>query len=150
MAEQLCAYFGTNNMIEVIVLRSAPANKNEEQYPDSFNWEENNKEGNWKRGAFWANNTPQNVANAVYLAVKSDKKFIYEPFNVANKFTDKKVDVKRFLEMEYPNVELKIDLTNNPCLIDTRKIEKILGFKSVDNRSKIKKFLDEKLKYFKS
>ena len=129
MAEQLCAYFGTNGKFEVITLRSAPANDNEEQYPEGFDWKQCH---DYKRGAFWANNPPANLANAVYLAVKSDKAFIYEPFNVANKYTDSKIDVKEFLKTDYPDVEIRIDLDDNPCLVDTRKAQEILGFKSVD------------------
>lgn len=129
MAEQLCAYFGTNGKFEVITLRSAPANDNEIEYPEGFDWKQCN---DYRRGAFWANNPPANVANAVYLAVKSGKTFIYEPFNVANKYTDSKIDVKEFLKTDYPDVEVRIDLGDNPCLLDTRKIQEVFGFKSVD------------------
>lgn len=131
MAEQLCAYYGTNGDFEVITLRSAPANDNGIQYRENFNWKQCN---DWRRGAFWANNSPVNMPNAVYLALQSDKSFFYEPFNVANKYTDKRIDVAEFLKTDYPDVEVRIDLADNPCLIDTRKIQKQLGFRSVDCR----------------
>lgn len=133
MAEELCAYFGTNDLIEVIVLRSGPANENEYQYPPEFDWR---KCFDFRRGAFWSINHPKNVANAVYLAIKSKKRFTYEPFNLVNKYTDRKIDVEKFVQEEYPEVEMRVSLKSNPSLIDTRKIERVLGFKSIDAKLK--------------
>jgi nucleoside-diphosphate-sugar epimerase len=126
IVEQLCAWFGTNEIFETICLRFAPANTNNDQYPQGFSWQDCNT---YQRGAFWANCPPSLVAEAILLALKSPKKFTYEAYNVANKNTDKKVNVKEFLEREYPETSVKIPLDDNPCLIDTSKIRKELGLK---------------------
>jgi len=126
MAEQLCAWFGTNEIFETICLRIAPANTNAGQYPKGFSWQDCTS---YQRGAFWANCPPELVAEAVLLAAKSEREFTYEAYNVANEYTDEKVDVKEFLGKEYSNTPVKIPLDKNPCLIDTRKIRKELGLK---------------------
>ena len=129
MAEQLCAYFGTNKIFEVVVLRSGPANTNEQQYPKDFDW--NNK--GYQRGAFWVNNDPKNIVHVISKVLPSKRKFYYEVYNVVNPITDLKIPVKVFLKKEYPKVPVNIDLKNNDSLIDTRKIKAHFGSDIVKN-----------------
>lgn len=130
MAEELCSFYGTNKIFETIVLRSGPANELKDQYYEGFDWKTNKS---YQRDGFWVINQPENLANAVTLAVNTKKRYKFEVFNVMNKFTPKIVNVKEFLKNEYPTVKIgKLNISKNPSLFSTEKIEKELGFKSVD------------------
>lgn len=62
MAEQLVAYYGTNEMLETVALRLAPANPKCESYESDFDWRKCN---DYRRGCFFANVHPQAVGQAV-------------------------------------------------------------------------------------
>jgi len=130
MAEQLCAYYGTNKRIEIVVLRLGPAASKAQDYPEGFSWRENN---DWRRGTFFSNCHPQNVADTVKLAIEAKREFWYEAFNIVDKYTHESIDVREFLEREYPDVELRVEFTPHMGLIDVRKAERILGFKPCED-----------------
>ena len=78
MAEQVLAYYGTNRMMETVVLRFAPANNKERQYPKRFDWR-SVPYIDYRRGCFWANCETTKCAEAVRLrACKLGRTIFYE------------------------------------------------------------------------
>jgi len=130
MAEQLCAYYGTNKILEVVVLRSAPANTKAESYKSDFDWRSCT---DYRRGCFFANCAPQKVAEAVKRAVEAPGPFWYEALNLADRFVHQSIDVREFLQAEYPDVEVRIPVTPHVSLIDTRKAQRILGWRPAED-----------------
>lgn len=124
MAEQLLAYYGTNRLVQTVALRIAPANEKRHQYA-SFDWR---TDATYRRGCFFSNCHPLWVAKAILKAIEAERPFWYEAFNVADKFTHKSVDMPKFLEREYPEVEIRSPVAGHACAIATGKAERVLGF----------------------
>lgn len=125
IAEQLCAYFGTNKFFEVAVVRSGPVSRGDFQYSEDFDWK---KDNSYRRGTFWANNDPENVPPVIYKILTSKRKFYYEAYNLLNSKTYSKIPVDEFIKKEYPKTPLKIKLSRNPSLFDISKLKKHLNF----------------------
>lgn len=125
MAEQLLAYYGTNRRFEVVVLRLAPANTKGQSYPD-FNWKACT---DYRRGCFFTTCHPQSVANAAKLAIEAAGPFWYEAFNITDKYMHGSVNVREFLAQEYPEVELRVEVTDHMCLISCDKAIRVLGYR---------------------
>jgi nucleoside-diphosphate-sugar epimerase len=119
MAEQLLAYYGTNHLVETVALRLAPCNTKEDQYPDGYDWE---TDTSYRKGAFFANCTPEYAVQAIVLAVESEQEFWYEAFNICDRYPPDCVDVEAFVQQEYPDQEVPDQL------ISTEKAERVLGF----------------------
>jgi len=91
MAEQLCAYYGTNFM-EVIVLRSGPCNSVEKQYREGFDPKTCT---GYQKKAFWTRNDPLNIGVAFYETLVTEKEFTYRVYNICNKYIDDVVFKKK-------------------------------------------------------
>jgi len=125
MAEQLLAYYGSNQILETVALRIGPANSKATQYPPGFDW---STDQTFRRDCFFANCDPDYAAAAVVLAVEAGGPFWYEPFNVFDRYTHESVDVAAFLQRDYPSVEIRGGLGEHACLFSTEKAEQVLGF----------------------
>jgi len=133
MAEELVAYFGTNEDFETIALRLAPANSKAKQYPaNNDEWRSNPR---YRRGAFWTNCHPDYVAKAVQAALQAPGPFRFEAFNITDKYAPKCVDIDRFLAEEYPDTPIRWDKIDEhyPSLISVEKAERMLGFKPCED-----------------
>lgn len=126
MAEQLVAYYGTNQMLETVALRLAPANSKCESYESDFDWR---KCDDYRRGCFFANAHPEAVAQAVKRALDAKGPFWYEPYNIVDRYTHESVDVQEFLSSEYPDVTVRTELTPHMALVDCSKAMRELGYK---------------------
>jgi nucleoside-diphosphate-sugar epimerase len=125
MSEQLLAYYGTNKLFQVVILRLAPSNRKSNSYPSDFNWRECT---DWRRGCFFTNCDPLSVVDAIDLAINYPGELWYEAFNIADKYVHESIDVREFLKEEYPTVEIRKELGPHSQLIDTTKAEQVLGF----------------------
>lgn len=130
LAEQVLSYFGTNKMVEVIILRIVPANSKARQYRGGFNWR---KDKSFRRSTFLTNCDPSYVAQATKLAVELEGVHWYTAFNIADRFTHKSVDVREFLEEAYPEVEVREVLGPRDSLISTKKAQTVLGFRPCED-----------------
>ena len=85
VAEQLLAWYGTNQIVETAVLRIAPANTKAQQYPkgEAFNYAGCK---DWRRGALWANCHPEYAATALALAATTEGPFWYDVFNIVDRY----------------------------------------------------------------
>ena len=133
MAEQALAWYGTNEEFEAVALRIAPANTKAWQYRGGHTWQEHCEDyrqhgDNWMRGCFFSNAHPDYVARAIMLAVEAPGPFWYEPFNITDFYTHRTVNVRDFLEQEYPNVPVKERLHPHASLITPKKAMEILDF----------------------
>jgi nucleoside-diphosphate-sugar epimerase len=125
MAEQLVAFYGTNHMMETVVLRLAPANQKSWQYRAGFDWQ---MDASWKRGCLFSNCHPDYAAQAIRLAVEAEGPFWYEPFNITDQYTHRSVDVYEFAHRAYPGVPVSRSLKEHDSLITPRKAMTMLGF----------------------
>jgi len=132
IAEQVLSYFGTNKLIEVVVLRLAPANTKAQQYPTNFDWR---TDDTYCRGAFFTNCTPSTIAPVVERAVELEGPYWYSVFNIADRFTHKSIDVREFLKEEYPNVEVRGTLMAHDSLLSIDKARAVLGFQPCEDLS---------------
>ncbi len=130
MAEQLVAYYGTNQMLETVALRLAPANSKCESYESDFDWR---KCDDYRRGCFFANAHPEAVAQAVKRALDAKGPFWYEPYNIVDRYTHESVDVQEFLSSEYPDVTVRTELTPHMALVDCSKAMRELGYKPCED-----------------
>jgi UDP-glucose 4-epimerase len=132
MAEELLAFYGTNGSFEAISLRVGPANSKAAQYPvDNEDWRENPR---YRRTAFWTNCHPDYVVKAVRKAIEISGNFTYDAFNIVDRYAPDAVDIKSFLENEYPDVPLRAKLSNGHSLISPAKAERILAWEPCDER----------------
>jgi len=130
MAEELLAWYGTNKVFEAISLRLAPANKKSDQYPADGSWQ---ADPGYRRRAFWTNFDPDMVGEVVKCALEAPGEFWYEPFNICDKYTAERIDVKAFLAEEYPDVPVKCDSSDNSSLITSAKAERVLGYRPCED-----------------
>jgi nucleoside-diphosphate-sugar epimerase len=130
MAEQLLAFYGTNRLFEAIALRIAPANSKASQYPSNNHWK---TDPGFQRRGLWTNFDPELVGHVVKRALEAPGEFWYEPFNICDKYTHREVNVKEFLQKEYPGVPIRCDLSDNPALLSVERAERILGVKLCTN-----------------
>jgi hypothetical protein len=100
MSEQICSYYGTNNKIETIVLRLAPANDLELQYPP----DEKIPYGNYHEKCFWCNVDTVNVVQAFMLVLERNCESHYEVYNIANEFICDRIPVEEWRNRVYPDV----------------------------------------------
>lgn len=130
MAEQLCAYYGSQGLLDVVILRSAPCQEPEERFPEGFDWRKAN------HGCFWAINPRENLARAMSLVVERGERFGSEVFNLANRWTDPRVDLDAWArERLGANFSTSVfDDGGKPrCLISSEKFrEWFPTFRSVD------------------
>jgi nucleoside-diphosphate-sugar epimerase len=122
MAEQICAYYGTNRMIETIVLRLAPANDLEDQYREG----EDIPYGNYQEKCFWANVDLINVEQAFVKAVKYSGAGFYDVFNIGNRRIYGRIPVRHWLEDKYPGVPTFC--SNHESLYSIEKARSKLGY----------------------
>lgn len=129
MAEQVLAYYGTNQMMQTMALRFGPANYKRQQYPGvPVDWREI-PYGDYRRGCMWANVNPDKAAEATVLAVESPLEFWYEPFNIVDRYVPEGIDIFDFCEAEYPGrLRREVVETNADSLITPRKAMEVLGY----------------------
>jgi len=132
MAEQILAYYGTNKMMQTVALRLAPANYKRQQYPGDFDWR-SVPHSDYRRGCFWANCNPEYCAQAIRLAVESEREFWYEPFNIIDKYVPNGVNVYEFRAQEYHGVPLRV-VSDADSLISPQKAIDMLGFEPCEER----------------
>ena len=130
MAEQLVAYYGTNKLVETIALRIAPANPKSRQYPRGFNWR---TDKSYVRGCFFSNCHPNYVVQAARLAVEAEGEFWYAPFNIADKYTHRSINVLEVLKRDYPLAATPGNLAEHSSLIDISKAVRVLGFQPCED-----------------
>jgi len=128
MAEQLVAFYGTNQILETMVLRLAPANPKSWQYRGGFSWTACGNDS-WKRGCLFTNCHPDYAAQAIQLAVEAEGPFWYEPFNITDRYTHRSIDVREFAHRAYPGVPVSKSLEQHDSLITPKKAMEVLGFK---------------------
>jgi len=138
MAEQVLAWFGTNQKFEAIALRIAPANTKAWQYRGGYTWQDYCKDyhehgDNWVRGCLFSNAHPDYIARAIVLAVEAEGPFWYEPFNITDRYVHKMVDVPAFLAQEYPDVPVREKMGSHDSLITPRRAMEVLGFEPCED-----------------
>lgn len=126
IAEQTLAYYGTNHLVEVVILRIAPANTKRFQFRKGFNWR---TDKSWRRGAFFANTTPSFVAQAAKLAVELKGQQWYSVFHIMDRYVHGSIDVREFLMTQYPEVKVNRTLGIHDSLFSIKKAQEVLGFK---------------------
>ena len=127
MAEQLVMFYGTNRIMETVVLRLAPANTKAWQYRSGFDWRDDT---GWKRGCLFSNCHPDFAAAGIKCAVEAQGPFWYEAFNITDRYTHQSIDVREFIAREYPTVPVKRSLGEHDSLITPEKAIEVLGFKA--------------------
>ncbi len=125
MAEQLLRFYGSQQTMETVVLRIAPANTKAWQYREGFDWREDDS---WKRGCLFSNCHPDYAAQAIVRAVEAEGPFWGEAFNIMDRYTHRSIDVHEFIQREYPLVPVAKSLRENDSLITPWKAMEVLGF----------------------
>lgn len=120
IAEQILAWYGTNDKFQVVCLRLGPA------IPNGKMFEKWSLKADREK-TFWCNTDPSTCARAVKLAVEYKGSFRYDAFNIVEENIDPKVDVGAYLDKVYPTVPL-IDGWEAPAsLISIKKAKEVLG-----------------------
>jgi len=134
MAEQVLAWYGTQQLFETVALRCAPANPKSGQYPEGFHWRSCT---DYRRGSLWANCHPDYAAQAAVLAVRyGGKPLWYEAFNLCDRYVPECVELTEFLLEEYPTLRQNVIFRGHEghSLFDTIKAQKVLGWEPCDER----------------
>lgn len=131
VGEHFLEFFASNAAFEGIALRIAPANSKKEQYPKNDKWKKN---PGFRTRGFWSNCDPISVVNAIECCIESDKKFIFEPFNIGDLYTYKDVDLKHFVKTQYPNTTIKQGYDFSTSLYSSDKAQKEIGFIPLKDR----------------
>jgi nucleoside-diphosphate-sugar epimerase len=125
MAEQLVAWYGTNEAIQTVVLRIAPTNSKAEQYRNS-NVAHLSK-SDWRLNVMMANCHPDYAAKALTLA--ADLKLRLPDWSVYN-IADK------YLPSDFtPQMALTLfGIETDQSLFTTEKAERVLGWQPCEER----------------
>lgn len=119
IAEQLLAYYGTNDCFQAISLRIGPA------VPQKEFFDKNRIPDRIK--TFWVNTEPETVARGVRCALEAKGLKDFDTFNLVEKTVPPEVDLSQYLQENYPNVPIKKGWRPPASLLSTEKAEKALG-----------------------
>jgi len=138
ITEALVAWYGTNGLMQTVVLRIAPANTKKAQFTPGQNWydyfggDEEHKQ-DWRRGSLFANCDPDKAAEAIVLAALSEHENSFEVYNVADLYGPADVDLREFILEEFGSKPRR-GWNDGDSLISTKKIRVALGWEPCEDR----------------
>lgn len=138
ITEALVAWYGTNRLMQTVVLRIAPANTKAEQFTAGRDWRDypgfdEEHKPDWRRGALFANCDPDKAAEAIVLAVRADHASSHEVYNVADLYGPADVNLREFMLEEFGSRPRR-GWEDGDSLISTKKIRSALGWQPSEER----------------
>lgn len=137
MAEELCAYYGRRQMLDVVVLRSPPIRDRVEAFVEGMDWTDYNPTS-YQWNVLFSINPLVNCVKAIKLCVICPTRFGYEVFNVANSWLPACVDSLMYLKTRFGSSYTDHRVYKDQALISSQKISSYLGFVAEDEKAQVK------------